>query len=228
MRGVGAPVYTEEAHGQPAEEDDGLPRPRRRGAGVRRVPGAAPAGAAPAAPRGSRPVAGPARPAPCTGRSRGRPRSGHPAAQIVHRTECFGTGNERDPHSPPPSVPRRAGDRRVLPRGHPGDHQPVADERGRRPPPHRLRQRPLAGSVRQDRAGDSEGVPALAVARRRLRRARRTGRRRRRLLLRAGVPVFRRTRPARRGGALSCIRRRSYWVLCLSSRSSRTCSTTSS
>ena len=46
--------------------------------------------------------------------------------------------------------------------GDPGHHQPLADERGRRASPHRLRQRPLAGPLRQDRARHPQGVPALA------------------------------------------------------------------
>ena len=47
-------------------------------------------------------------------------------------------------------------------------HQPPADDGGRRASPHRLRQRPLAGPLRQDRAGHQQGVPAVARARRRL------------------------------------------------------------
>ena len=38
--------------------------------------------------------------------------------------------------------------------------------RRRRPSSHRLRQRPLAGPLRQDRARDEQGLPALARARR--------------------------------------------------------------
>src|SRR5690606_2895810 len=43
-----------------------------------------------------------------------------------------------------------------------GDHQPVADERCGRATADRLRQRSFARSLRSDRAGDQQGVPAVA------------------------------------------------------------------
>src|SRR5690606_30315699 len=96
-------------------------------------------------------------------------RARHPAAPAHGRSPTLRRLGERDPHGAPQAVPRRADHRRELPRGRAGDHQPLADERRRCAPPHRLRERSLAGSVRSHRAGHQQGLPAVAREHRGLR-----------------------------------------------------------
>ncbi|CAA9307166.1 MAG: SepF, FtsZ-interacting protein related to cell division, partial [uncultured Frankineae bacterium] len=71
-----------------------------------------------------------------------------------------------DHDAAPPHLQRGAHDRGALPLRHAGDHQPHRDGRRRRQAPGRLRGRAHLRSAWQHRAGDQQGVPAVAGARR--------------------------------------------------------------
>ncbi len=109
------------------------------------------------------------------------PRPGDPAAP---RIALGRSGHERDPHRAPAGVQGRSGHRRALPRGHPGDHQPLADERARRTTAGGLRQRARRSACTARSSASPRKVFLLSpAARRGERRPRRSRGRRRRILL---------------------------------------------